>query len=160
MPFDPFSAGLGIAGLGLDLYGGFSAISDEKQIAKIQQQEVGVELQQDQVRRQAMEMSAQRQMLQQVRGNQMARSQALATAGAQGAQFGSGLQGAYGSIGGQTATNISGISQGLQFGESMFNLNAQLDQLKIQQAGAESNLATSQGIMSMAGGLMNVAKLV
>jgi hypothetical protein len=157
---DPFSIGAGVVGLGTSIYGGIEAMGAEKQMSEIQQQEIGVEQQQNQVRRQAMEMSGQRQILQQVRNNQMARAMAQATATSQGAQFGSGLQGAMGSISGQTNSNIGSISQGLQFGEQMFNLDDQLSGLKQQYAGAQSNLATAQGISSIGSGIMGLGKLL
>jgi hypothetical protein len=153
----------GLAGLGLEIYGGLSAMNAAKQETEISKQEVGVELQQDAVRRQAMELSAQRQMTQQVRNNQQARSAALAAqvasggsgmAGQQSSSFG----GAVGNISGATGQNILGISQNLQQGEQMFNLNASLDQLKLQMAGAQGNAATAQGISSLGGSLMSVGK--
>jgi hypothetical protein len=157
---DPFSIGAGVVGLGFDIYGGIEAMGAEKKMADIQQQEIGVEQQQNQTRRQAMEMSGQRQILQQVRNNQMARSMAQATATSQGAQFGSGLQGAMGSISGQTGSNIGSISEGLQFGEQMFNLDDKLSGLKQQYASAQGNLSSAQGIMSIGSGIMGLGKLL
>lgn len=155
---DPFSAAAGIAGLGVSIYGGIEAMNAEKQMAQTQQQEVGVEQQENQVRRQAMEMNSKRQILQQVRENQMARSMALTTASSSGAQFGSGLAGAAGSISGQSATNIGTISQSLQFGEQAFALNDQLSALKGTYAKEGSQLANAQGIMSIGSGIMGLGK--
>ena len=159
MPLSPFSAGAGIIGLGIDIFGGIEAMSAEKDMVQTQQQEIDVEKQQNNVRRQAMEMSGQRQILQQVRNNQLARSMAQATATNQGAQFGSGLQGALGSISGQTNTNIGGITQGLQFGEQMFDLDTKLSGLKQQYASEQGNLASAQGIMSIGSGIMGLGKI-
>lgn len=160
-----FFAGItGVAGLGLELYGAFEGAKYAKEESQISQQEIGVELQQDQVRRQAMELSATREMTQQKRIEQAARSQALAAnvsggQSGQAGQMGSTLGGAYGSISGQIGQNILGVSQNLQFGEKMFDLNAQLDQLKMQMAGVQGNAATAQGLMSAGSGIMNAAKL-
>src|SRR5258708_21364752 len=159
MPFDPVGAGVELAGLGIEIFGGVQSAGYAKQSAEISKQEVGVEMQQDTVRQNAMHMSAQRQSLQQVRENQMARSQSLNTATNQEAQFGSGLQEAYGSISGQTNTNLAGISQSLQFGDQMFALNQQLDKLKISKAGIEGQQASAQGLSSIGAGIMSLGKV-
>ncbi len=154
----PYGIGAGAIGLGASIYGGIEAIGAQKEIADISMQEAGVEKQQNEVRRQAMEMSAHRQMLQQVRNTQRARSQALETGASQGAQFGSGLAGAYGSISGQGSSNIAELSAGLQFGEQEFNLTNQLDDLKMSMAKAQGKLATAQGISSIGQGIMGAGK--
>ena len=155
---NPYSIGTGIAGLGVEIYGGIESAKYAKQAAEISKQEAGTEMQQENVRQSAMHMSGQRQMLQQVRNNQMARSQALATANAEGAQKGSGLAGAYGSISGQTSTNLAGISQNLQFGDRMFELNRQLDSLKMSEADVKGRQATATGISSIGAGIMGLGK--
>lgn len=158
--FDPFGAAAGLAGLGLEIFGGMQQADYANQESQISQKEIGVQQQQDQVRRSAMELSAGRQQTEQVRQNQMARSMALSSTTASGAQFGSALGGAYGSISGQTNTNLTGISQNLQFGERMFDLNNSLDQLKIQMAGVEGNKASSQGLGAIGAGLLGAAKFL
>src|SRR5258708_19617651 len=155
---NPFSIGTEAVGLGVSIYGGIEAMGAQKDIANISMQEAGVEKQQNEVRRQAMEMSAHRQMLQQVRNTQKARSMALETGASQGAQFGSGLAGAYGSISGQGSSNIAELSKGLQFGEQEFNLTSQLDDLKISMAKAQGKLATDQGISAIGGSIMSAGK--
>lgn len=157
--FNPYSTGFGLAGLGVSIFGDVSAMGASKDIANISQQEAFVGSQMNAVREQAMSMSAHRQELQQVRNMQKARSQALSTAQSQGAQFSSGLAGAYGSISGAGNSNIAGISSGLQFGQQEFGLEAQLSGLKQQMASAQSNLATDQGIAAMGSGIMSAGKL-
>ena len=153
-----FQAGAAVVGTGLQIYGGIEAMGAQKNITKISMEEIGVEKQQNEVRRQAMEMSAHRQMLQQVRNTQKARSQALETGTSQGAQFGSGVAGAYGSISGQGSSNIAELSSGLQFGEQEFNLTAQLDDLKMSMAKAQGQLATAQGISAIGSGISGASK--
>jgi len=159
MAFDPLSGALGIAGLGLQLYGSYEASQDAKKEAGIEKQMVGVEEQQDKVRQQAMELSASRQQLEQVRLGQRARAMALNTTTNQGAQFGSALGGAYGGISGQIGTNQTGISQNLAFGENMFALNSSLDQLKMQKADVQSQMYSDQGLASLGGSLMGMGKI-
>ena len=155
---NPYQVGTEGLGLGVSIFGDIEAMGAQKNIAGISMQEAGVEEKQNQVRRQAMEMSAHKQMLKQVRDTQKARSQALTTEQAQGAQFGSGAGGAAGSISGAGSTNIAGISQGLQFGEQEFNLTDQLDSLKMSMAKAQGQLATDQGIAAIGSGIMGLGK--
>jgi hypothetical protein len=75
-------------------------------------------------KRQAMEVDARRQQLEIVRGQQRARSLGLTNATSQGASKGSGLQGGYGQIAGQTGVNLLGVQQGLESGRNIFNANA------------------------------------
>ncbi len=158
MPMGALGIGLDAVGLGVDIFGGISAMGHAKEAARLEKEMAGVEMQEDDTRQNAMHMTAQRQMLQQVRNNQMARSQALATANSEGAAKGSGLSGAYGSIGGQTGTNLAGISQNLQFGDRMFELNRQLSALKMSKADVEGKLSTDKGIMDIGGGIMGLGK--
>lgn len=162
--FSSGSAEFGLAGLGLSIFGGLSAMDASKQETQISQEEVGVEEQQDQVRRQAMELSAARQMTQDTRNAQSQGQMAIAAAAASGqstmqGQQSSGLQGALGTIASSAGQNKLGISQNLQEGEQMFNLNYQLDQLKGQMAKYQGQQATDQGLMSMGSSLFSVGKL-
>jgi hypothetical protein len=79
----------------------------------------------------AMELDAQRQQIENVRQQQRARASSLTAATAQGARFGSGLQGGYGQISGQGNTNAVNISQNLQIGENVFGLNNQVSQQNV-----------------------------
>lgn len=106
-------------------------------------------------KRQAMEVDARRQQLEIIRGQQRARALGLTNATAQGAGKGSGLQGGYGQISGQSGVNLLGVQQALQTGENIFGSNAAItdynsqmaqltNQYNIQQAGnqtAKANLA-------------------
>ena len=152
--FSPEGLGGGVGSL-VGLAGGiYSAIEGSniaKKEAQLQQEEIGTELQESAVKFQAMRMSGQRQMLQNIRNAQMARSMALSTAQGQGAQFSSGLAGAYGGISGQAGVNTESISQNLQIGTQLFGLNTQLSGEKEQMAGLQSEAATNSAI----GGLFN-----
>lgn len=154
MAFDSSPSALGsgaggIFGLAGGIYSAIQGAGISKQETQVQQAEIGTQVQMDVQRRQAMELSAQRQQLQNVRNMQMARSMALSTSANQGAQFGSGLGGAYGSISGQAGNNNLGISQNLQIGENMFNLEGQLSQEKIQMAGLQGDAATNSALGGM-----------
>jgi len=73
---------------------------------------------------QAMRVTSSRAQLEILREEQRKMSLGLTVATAQGAQFGSGLQGAKGQISGQSGVNILGEQQNLQIGENIFSLNA------------------------------------
>jgi hypothetical protein len=147
---------LQIAGLGLDIFGGIEAsqAASKKYDAEIQQAQDEIKL--NQVKRNFMEMSNRRQQLQQVRQGQVARSMALSNSVSSGSQYGSGLQGAYGEIGGGVGTNIAGLSQSLQFGEQSFDITNMITQDKILEAQASKDQANAMGIASIGSGLMGL----
>lgn len=157
---DPFSIGTAAIGAGFEIYGGLEAAGIQKQMAATQSAMIGFEQQQNQVRRQAMEMGAYREQLQQVRNAQAARSMALSTGVSQGGQFSSGLQGAFASISGQANTNIGGISQGLQFGERMFDIDQNLSAAKMTYAQEQGKLAQAKGIQDIGSGIMGASKFL
>lgn len=154
--FSAGTAGTGIGGL-VGLAGGiFSAIQGAdlaKKANDIQNQEIATQLSQDALRQQAMELSGQRQMRQNIRNAQMARSMALSTAANEGAQFSSGLQGAYANVSGQANTNTANISENLQIGRSMFGLEAQLAGEKQQAAMVQGEQATNQAVSGIFGSI-------
>jgi hypothetical protein len=100
-----------------------------------------------------MEVTSRRQQTQNLRSQQMARSMALNTATNQGAQFGSGLQGAYGSISGQSNVNAQSISQNLQLGEKMFDLSDQETASKMYRAQDQAAAASDAAMGKLIGGL-------
>ncbi len=154
---NPVGAALSIAGVGLSIFGGMEKTEAAQRQASIQQQMTGIEMRQDAVRRKAMELSARRQQMEVLRNAQRARSLALNNATSQGAQYGSGLQGGFGQIAGATQWNLTGIRENLNFGEQMFDLNAQLSQQKIAMAQAGGQAATAQGMSSLGTSLVGAA---
>jgi hypothetical protein len=150
------TAGTGI-GAGLSIAGGiYSAVTGSRDQAQIAAQERAIamdEIQMNQVRRTAMEVTSRRQQTQNLRSQQMARSMALNTATNQGAQFGSGLQGAYGSISGQSNVNAQSISQNLQLGEKMFDLSDQETASKMYLAQDQAAAASDAAMGKLIGGL-------
>src|SRR5713101_451300 len=141
---------MGIAG---GIEGAITGSSDAKDISNIQQQMAQTEMQENAVRRTAMEVTSRRQQTQNIRQSQMARSMALTNATGSGAQFGSGLQGGYGSISGQSNTNAQGIGQNLAFGEQMFHLTDQMDELKMGLSRAQSDAAGDSAFSKMLCGI-------
>lgn len=147
-------AGVGLIGMGLQMYGASQSYDAAQKQNQSQQDMIKTEMQQDQLRRTAMEVQSKRQQMEVLRNTQRARSLALNSATSQGAQQGSGLQGGYGQIAGQSGTNMLGINQNLQSGEQMFDLNAQLSQQKIAYAQAGGQAATGQALSAVGGSLI------
>lgn len=143
---NPLAIASGVLGIGMSIAGGFGQADAAKKTAAAQQQIAGLEQKQDAARRQAMELSAKRQQMEVLRNAQRARSLALNNATSQGAQFGSGLQGGYGQIQGAAAWNNLGITQNLNLGEQMFDLNSQINEQKQNISGYASSSATYGGI--------------
>ncbi len=85
-------------------------------------------------KRQAMEVDARRQQLEIIRNQQRGRALGLTAATSQGASKGSGLQGGYGQISGQSGTNLLGVQQNLQSGRNIFDSNANITDLNSQMA--------------------------
>ncbi|SRR5713226_2936707 len=154
MSLGTMGSGLGALGsIGGGIFSAITGSQDASAIANIQKQMAQTEMQENQVRRTAMEVESRRQSMQNIRQTQMARSMSLNTATGQGAQFGSVLGGAYGSISGQSNTNELGISQNRQFGEKMFDLTDQLDKEKMDLAGAQSKQASDSAFGKLLGGI-------
>lgn len=110
------------------------------------QQQAAVEAQ----RKQQMELDAMRQKREIIRQGLAARAQALATATAQGASRGSGLQGGYGQIEGQVGTNTLATTQNEQIGSNIFNINAAA---RTGLSGAYNSLSSAYGAMASAQGM-------
>lgn len=141
------TGGLTAASMFMQWQGGQKAAQASQQQAQLSAQNAGFEMQIDQQRRQAMELDAQRKSMDVIRNAQRARATALSNAAGSGSQFGSGLQGGYGQISGQSGFNLLGINQNRMIGENIFGLNQQIDQNKMQIASLGGTLASAEGEM-------------
>lgn len=146
---DPISLALGVSGLALNLFGGFSKAAGAKAANAAQQREVQLQLQQEAVRQKYMESDAKRKSLEALRTQQRAQALAINNAVTQGAQFGSGLSGGLAQISGQTNTNLQGISTAVGFGQQMFGINSQISQTKQQQLAGQQQISEGQGLSSL-----------
>jgi len=137
-------------GIGLQAYGAFagaSASSKYAEEASAAQKEISkLERQTEAQRRQQMELNASRQKMELFRNSQRARALALTNATSQGASKGSGLQGGYGQISGDTNTNLLGINQNLMIGRNIFDINNLISGQKdiLTQAQADYQTASSE----------------
>lgn len=145
------------SGMAMSLFGSSQSTKYAKEQAAAQANIAGLEQQQDAVRRQGMELDAQRKSMEVLRNSQRARAMAQSAATNQGASFGSGLQGGYGQISGQAGINLLGINQSRELGENMFDLNAKIDQQKINYANAGGQLAGAQAMSGLGKSLVSDA---
>lgn len=148
---------LAALGMGMSLLGGIMNIGSSREMAESQMREAMLQRQIQEQNHKSMMLEARRKSLEILRTQQRAQSIALQSATNQGAAFGSGLQGGYGQISGQTATNLAGVNQNLQIGENVYQLNDQISREKIHQAQLGGQMAMNQGIMSLGGSVMNTA---
>lgn len=147
------SSGFGVAGFGLGIAGALESSQGAQKKAAAQRYVAQLEMQADQQRRQAMEISARRQQLQTVRTAQQSRAMALSTAVGQGSQFSSSAIEGQAQTGSQAAYANLGVSQNLQIGENLFNINQNIDAAKMTEADAETQIAQGQGLSSLGGSL-------
>lgn len=100
------------------------------------------------VRKAQMELETVRQRRQVIRQAVRARSEALAVATQQGAAQGSGLQGGFGQISGQTGENITGLNNSAGLGNAMFAANR-------RASNAQTLGSIGQGVGSLSGALVS-----
>lgn len=122
-----------------------------------------LEFQVEAQRMKAMELDARRRTMEVVRNQQRARSLGLVAATSQGAQRGSGLQGAYGQIGGAAGDNLMGIQQNLAIGRAIFGINEGISNQRLAYAAGgdiinEGQLQIAKGAAINAFGAGVIAK--
>ena len=142
-------AGVGLLGLSGSIAGGVISYGASQQANAAQMQEIGLQAQENQQRQSAMNLNARRQQMEVLRNTQRARSLALNNATGQGAQFGSGLQGGYGNIAGQSGVNALGISENQQIGNNMFGIQSQISGAQLNYAKAQQQEQLGSGISSL-----------
>lgn len=157
---DPISVGMGVVGMGMQIYGAFSGAENARKASEINQQIAADEGRINEQKRQAMELSGRRQQLEVMRNNQRLRAQATNAATNQGAQFGSGLQGGLAQIQDQSFFNLQGINQNLDIGRNIFSINADISQKKQQLAQVQGDAATDQAIGSLGGAVIKMGPTV
>lgn len=152
-----------VAGVGLSAVGMLQQTKAAKQQAAAQTAITQKEQEAEAVRKRATELDARRRQLEIVRNQQRARSLSLTSASAQNAQQGSGLPGGYGQISGDTGTNLLGVTQNLQLGREIFDINAAISQQRIKLSQAGSSFATGSAVSSFGGVLLknlgNISRL-
>lgn len=147
--------GAGLVAQGVGAYEGYQAqqgISRANQ--NIAQDQKMIQVQQEA----QMRLNARRAQMEVLRNNQRARSMALSSATGQGAQFGSGLQGGYGQIGGMSGTNLLGINQNLAIGSAISTYNRDISNQQLALANYQSKASTAAGISSLGSGAFSLGQ--
>lgn len=151
---EPISAGLGIVGLGLQLFGGISSSQKAKQASQINQKIAVDEGRINEQKRQQMELEGRRSQMEVFRNAQRLRAQATAAATNQGATFGSGIAGGLAQVTDQASTNLVGIGQNLEIGRNIFDINADVSRQKQALSSVSSDMATDAALGSLGGALV------
>lgn len=151
---DPVSIGLGLAGLGMQLFGGLSAASNAKQQAQVSGEIAGDEQKINVQKRRQMMLEASRKVTENFRNVQRIKAQGEAAATMGGAQFGSGFAGAQAGEADQGFVNAQGVNQNLEIGQDIFGVTSDINKKKIQLAALGGKAATDQGIASLGGALV------
>ncbi len=149
------SSFIAVAAVGATAAGSYNQYSAAKKTSKANQAIADQEAQQEAIRKRAAELDAKRRQLEIVRNQQRARSLALSSATNQGAAAGSGLQGGYGQIAGDTGTNLLGVTQNLGLSSQIFDSNAAISQQRRNIAGYSAQAAFGQGLSSLGGAVLN-----
>lgn len=113
-----------------------------------------LEFQGEAKRMEAMELDAKRTQLEIIRNHQRARALGLTSATAQGAQSGSGLQGGYGQVAGQSGVNLLGVQQNLGIGRDMFAINSGISQQRLRYAEGGDVINRGAGIIAQGAGII------
>lgn len=165
---EPISLGIGLVGLGLQLFGGSKSSSDSKyyagQINDVNQGIAKNEIAISNQKQQQMQIEARRMQLETVRNAQRQRAAGVNAATNQGAQFGSGLQGGEAQNTDQALFNLQGINQNLAFGNTIFGINNDITNQKMQlnnlQTQYQQASATDASISSIGGALVKSGPMI
>lgn len=143
-----------VAGLALGAFGAYQSYQGAQGQNAAQQQMIAGQQRAEGERRKMMELEHRRRTLESIRMGQRARALALTNATSQNAQLGSGLQGGYGQIAGQTGTNLLALNQAVESGRSIFDINAQISQANLAYAQAGTSVNLGQGLSSLGGSMI------
>lgn len=146
-------------GIAAGIAGGLESMQGAKEAAEASRGITQLEMQSDQQRRQAMELSAQRSSLEVTRNAQRARAMGTENAVVGGSQLGSGLAGGLSQIQGQATTNQLGISQNLQIGRNIFDINQNIGAARIAESNAKGKEAAGAGLASLGGSIFKIGSL-
>lgn len=153
--FTALAVAVGVAGLGLSAYSMVQQQSAQKKQLEAQNQALAFQQKAEATRKRAMDLDAARRRREMIRSAIAARATSETVGTAQGAQFGSGLPGAYGGISGRTGVNTLGVNQNQELAGDIFNANAGASGAYRDAASAGSQASTWSGLSSLGGMLLN-----
>ena len=143
------------AGVGLSAYGASQTMAGARASAAATQRQIQEELRAEALRKQAMELDARRKQMEMLRNRQRARAMALTSATAQGAAQGSGLQGGYGQISGQSNVNLLGVDQQIGIGNAMFGINQNISQARMGIAAGQAQMQQGGALTGLGGTIIS-----
>lgn len=157
---EPISLGLGVIGLGMQLFGSSASAGVSRQMANVSSGIAADEQQINAQKLQQTQLQARRMQLENMRNVQRLRAQATASAVNQGANFGSGLSGGLGQITSQGTSNALGINQNLQIAQNVFGINNDISGKRMQMAQLQGQMASDQGIASLGQSIMKSGPII
>lgn len=140
-----------VGGLALSAAGTATQVLGASQQAEASGRGVDAQVKAEGLREQAMHLDADRKRREMVRAGIVARGQALAQATGQGAQFGSGIQGAMGAITEQTGYNQLGVNQNEQISSGLFGANRELLAARRSESSAQTLSSIGGGLTTLGG---------
>lgn len=156
---DPITLGLGVVGLGMQLFGGFAAADNAKQQSQVSSQITGEEAKINKQKQLQRQLESRRMQLQTIRNAQRARAQGESVAVNQGANLGSGLQGAKGQNTAEANFNLTGIGQAGEISNTIAGINQNISGYRQQLSTLGGEAATDQGIIQMGQAVGKIAPI-
>jgi hypothetical protein len=149
---------IGAIGLATSVAGGVVQYAGQQQQQAAQKKMIAASQRQEAIRQQQMSLEADRKRRQAIREGIISRGNALNTAANQGVSGGSSvMEGAFGTIEGQTGRNVKGINQNEAFGGDMFEANMQESAARSKAADGASLASTGSGLSSLGGAIFSNA---
>lgn len=142
-----------VGGLALSAAGTATQMMGAKDLAEASNRGTDAQVKAEGLREQAMHLDADRKRREMVRAGIVARGQALSQATGQGAQYGSGIQGAMGAITEQTNYNQLGTSQNEQISSGLFGANRELLAARRSETSAQTLNSIGGGLSTLGGSL-------
>lgn len=144
------------AAVGLSAAGAATSFFAASGQTEAMQAQIAAEQRAEKLRKRQMELEARRRMLEITRNQQRARAMALTAATAQNASGGSGLQGGYGQISGDSGTQFVNTNQNLLIGRGLFAANSQISDARMQYASYGTQAAVGRGLSQLGSSLFSV----
>lgn len=138
---------VGVAGIGVSLYGSSKQADAQKEALGFQKEQAALQQQQNQV-------NATRQQRQMIREGIVARATAEAVSTNQGSQLGSGLEGALAQSSAQVGENVGAVGQNLAFGQASLSIKNKTSDAYARAADAGTVAAFGAGMSSLGGSLL------
>ena len=146
------AAGLAVAG-----FGAYEQYQGQKRASDSSQQVVDAQQAIEKQRLKQARLDAERKKRELVRQQIAARQFALSTTTNQGANYGSGLAGAYGGISGRTNVNELGVNQNLEIGTNIAGYNSDIFNAYRSSAAAGATTALGGGLETIGGAILRNA---